>query len=91
MRITLTPEVQAQIQDRIERGRYPNADAVIVKALEVLDAQEHARLLKTRELVLAGLNSGPGEELTEELWDRLEQEAEEAYQRGEKPSAHVCP
>ena len=94
MTITLPPEVHAQIQHKIESGRYPDAEAVIVKALEALDAldaQEQARFLKTRELVLAGLHSGPGEELTEELWDRLEQEAEEAYQRGEKPSPHVCP
>jgi putative addiction module CopG family antidote len=91
MTITLTPEIEAQLRDRIEPGRYPDAETVIVKALEALDAQEQARFLRTRELVLAGLNSGPGEELTEELWDRLEQEAEEAYQRGGKPSPHVCP
>jgi Arc/MetJ-type ribon-helix-helix transcriptional regulator len=91
MNIVLPPEVEAQIRDRIDPRRYPDAETVIVKALEALDAQEHARFLKTRELILAGLNSGPGEELTDELWDRLEQEAEEAYQRGEKPSPHVCP
>ncbi len=91
MTIVLTPEVEAQIRGRIESGRYPDAEAVIVKALAALEAEEQARFLKTRELVLAGFNSGPGEELTEELWDRLEQEAEEAYQRGEKPSPHVCP
>lgn len=91
MTITLTPEVQDQIQHGVESGLYPDAEAVIVKALEALDLEEQARFRKTRELVLAGFNGGPGEELTGELWDRLEQEAEEAFQRGEKPSALVCP
>ena len=91
MSITLPPKVQDQIRHRIESGQYPDAEAVIIKAFEALEAQEQTRLLTARELILAGLNSGPGEELTEELWDRLEQEAEEAYQRGEKPSPHVCP
>ena len=91
MTITLTPEVQAQIQRRIESGQYPDAEAIIVKALEALETQEQDRFLKARELILTGLNSGPGIELTEELWDRLEQESEEAFQRGEKPRPHVRP
>src|SRR5687768_5228792 len=91
MTITLPPEVHAQIQHRIESGRYPDAEAVIVKALEALEAQEQAQFQKTRELVLAGFNSGPGGELTDEVWAEIEREADEAYQQGEKPSPHVCP
>ena len=82
MTIVLTPEVEAQIRDRIERGHYPDADTVIVKALAALDAQEQARFLKTRELVLAGLNSGPGVELTDAVWAEIEREADEADRLG---------
>jgi len=91
MTVTLSHKVEEQIRHWIDTGRYADADAVMMRALEALEAEEQARFLKTRELILAGHNSGPGEELTEELWDRLEREAEEAYQRGEKPSPPVCP
>ncbi|HEY7034002.1 MAG TPA: type II toxin-antitoxin system ParD family antitoxin [Thermomicrobiales bacterium] len=91
MSVTLTPQTEERIRHWIETGRYPDAEAVIDRALEALEHEEQARFLKLRELVLAGHNSGPGEELTEELWDRMEREAEEAYLRGEKPSPHVCP
>lgn len=91
MTVTLTPEVEARIRHWIDTGRYADADAVIDKALEALEDREQARFENARALILAGHNSGPGEELTEELWDRLEREAEEAYQRGEKPSPNVFP
>ena len=56
-----------------------------------MEAQEQARFFRARELIVAGLNSGEGVELTPELMDEIEREAEEAYRRGEKPSPHVCP
>jgi Arc/MetJ-type ribon-helix-helix transcriptional regulator len=46
MTITLTPEVQDRIQRKIESGHYPDAEAVIVKALAALaalEAEEQAR------------------------------------------------
>jgi len=89
--VTLTPEIEARIRPWLETGRYADADAVMLTALEALEEQEPARFLTLRELILAGHNSGPGEKLTEELWDRLEREAEETYHRGEKPSPRVCP
>jgi putative addiction module CopG family antidote len=91
MSVTLTPKVEEQIRHWIDGGRYPDAEAVILKALEALEDQEQSRFLKARELILAGLNSGEGVELTPELMDEIEREAEEAYLRGEKPSPHVCP
>ena len=91
MSMTLTPQVEERIRHWIETGQYPDADALIVKALDALEAQEQARFFRARELILAGLNSGEGVELTPELMDEIEREAEEAYRRGEKPSSHVCP
>ena len=82
MSVTLTPQVEDRIRHWIERGPYPDADTVILKALEALEAQERARFLKTRELVLAGLNSGAGVELTPELWAEIEREADEADRLG---------
>lgn len=91
MSVTLTPEIEARIQPWIETGRYPDADAVVAKALEALEAQERAQFLKLRELVRAGFESGPAVELTDEIWDEMEREVDEAYLRGDVPPAHVCP
>jgi putative addiction module CopG family antidote len=82
MGVTLPPRLEERVQHWIDNGRYPNAEAVIDKALEALEHEEHAQFLKLRELVLAGHNSGPGEELTDELWEEIAREADEADRLG---------
>jgi putative addiction module CopG family antidote len=91
MGVTLPPHTEKQIQDWIDTGHYPDAAAVIDKALQALEAQEQAKLLRLRELVHAGFESGPAVELTDELWEEMEREVDAAYERGEKPPPHVCP
>jgi putative addiction module CopG family antidote len=91
MTVTLSHTVEEQIRHWIDTGRYPDADAVMLKALEALEAQEPARFLETRELILAGFASGNYRELTPELTDEMERRAQERFGRGEKPSPHVCP
>jgi putative addiction module CopG family antidote len=91
MRVTLTDKLGVRIQHLIDTGRYPDADAVVERALAALEAAEQERFLKLRELDLAGHNSGPGEELTEKLWDEIERSSEERFQRGEESPWHVCP
>ena len=44
-----------------------------------------------RELVRAGFESGPAFELTDDLWDEMEREVDDAYRRGEAPPSHVRP
>ncbi|HKG25876.1 MAG TPA: type II toxin-antitoxin system ParD family antitoxin [Thermomicrobiales bacterium] len=91
MSVTLAPEVQDRIRSWIDSGQYPDADTVVLDALQLLEERNQARFLKLRELVRAGFESGDPVELTPELWDELEREAEEAYQRGELPDPDVCP
>jgi putative addiction module CopG family antidote len=91
MSVTLTPQVEQQIRDWIERGNYPDADALIRQALQALEDREATKFLKARALILAGLHSGEAVELTEELMDEIERSSEERFQRGEEPASHVCP
>jgi putative addiction module CopG family antidote len=91
MSVTLTQKVEEEVQQLIESGRYPDADAVVQTALQALKDQEEAKLAKLRELVRAGFESGNYRELTPELMDEIERRAEERFQRGEKPGPHVCP
>ena len=85
----LTPQHEALIERLMTSGHFSNADQVISEALQLLD--ERARLEQLRAKLQIGLDSGAGVELTPELMDALDREAEEAYQRGEKPSPDVCP
>jgi putative addiction module CopG family antidote len=91
MSVTLSPKVEDQIRHWIDSGQYADADAVLRDALQLLAEHNQARFLRLRELVREGFESGDAVELTPELWDELEREAEEAYQRGEQPNPDVCP
>jgi putative addiction module CopG family antidote len=91
MSVTLAPEIESRIRSWIDSGRYPNANAVMLDALQLLEERSQAQLLKLREMVRAGFESGDPVELTPELWDELERESEEAYLRGEQPDPDVCP
>jgi len=91
MTVTLTPRIEERIRHWIESGHYSDANAVLSDALQLLEERNQARFLKLRELVRAGFESGDAGELTPELMDEIEQEAEKAFRRGEKPSPHVCP
>jgi Arc/MetJ-type ribon-helix-helix transcriptional regulator len=91
MSVTLTPEVEARIRPWLETGRFEDAAAVVLKALDALEAQEDAKLARERALVLAGFESPIVGELTDELWDEIERSSEERFLRGETPSPHVCP
>jgi putative addiction module CopG family antidote len=91
MAVTITSETEARIQRLIDSGHYRDADAVIGDALEALETRNQRKLDELRELVLTGVNSGPGKELTDELWDDIVKRSEERYLRGETPSPHVRP
>ncbi len=82
MSITLNPEAESEVRSWIGHGQFHDADTVIAKALKALAEQEQARFLKLQEMIRAGIESGPGEELTPELWDRMEREADEDERLG---------
>ena len=91
MSVTLMPETEKEIRRLVDSGRFPDADAVVHTALQVLNEQYETKLEKLRELVRAGFESGPGRELTDELWEEMEREVDEAYQRGDEPPPFVRP
>jgi putative addiction module CopG family antidote len=82
MVMTLTPSIEARIRDLIDSGQYPDADAVLLDALQLLEERNQERFLALREKVRAGFESGEGVELTPELWDQLVREADEEDRLG---------
>ncbi|MGH2561047.1 MAG: type II toxin-antitoxin system ParD family antitoxin [Thermomicrobiales bacterium] len=90
MSVSLSPQVEARIRQRVEAGTYHSADEVINEALSLLDERDR-QLLALRAKLQIGLDSGETIEYSSELMNQIEREAEEAYLRGEKPSPDVTP
>ena len=88
--MTLTPEHEALIRQKVEAGLDRSADEPIATAVQLLDARDRA-VQGLRAKIHIGVNSGEGVELTPKLMDEIDQEAEAAFQRGELPDADVCP
>ena len=73
MTFTLPPQIERQILDRVESGKYQSVEDVICAALFSLDQRESVRDFKQGELdrlIEEGERSGPpldGEKVMEEL------------------------
>jgi antitoxin ParD1/3/4 len=58
MNISLTPQLEKLVQDRVDSGRYTSASEVVREALRLLDAHDkerEARLAQLRSDVDAGM------------------------------------
>ena len=93
MSVQVPPDVEANIRQIVERGRYHDATEVIRTAVRLLDVrdQQLERLRASVEAGFAAIERGEGIELTRELMDEIEREAEERARRGEQPNPDVCP
>jgi len=92
MSIQVAPEIEADIQERVERGPYPDADAVIKEALRALDARERKETL--RALIQEGLDEAARGELIEmddDFWPSIMREADEEDRLGTPIPDHVKP
>jgi antitoxin ParD1/3/4 len=92
MNVSLTPELEAKIHERVESGRYNNASEVVRDALRHLE--EYERLEHLRSLLAVGLEEsrrGETVEWTPELMEDIRRRAHERFLRGEEPDPDVCP
>lgn len=92
MNVSLTPQIEAMIQQRVESGRYHDASEVVREALRLLEERE--KLEHLRSLLEVGLEqSRRGElvEFTPELMEDIHRRAHERFLRGEEPDPDVCP
>ena len=92
MNVSLTPQLEAMIRQRVESGRYNNASEVVREALRLLE--EHERVQHLRSLLAVGLEQAHRGELVEftpELMEDIHRRAEERFRRGEEPDPDVCP
>jgi antitoxin ParD1/3/4 len=92
MNVSLTPELEAKIHERVESGRYNNASEVVRDALRHLE--EYERLQHLRSLLQVGLEDerrGDVIEFTPEYLEDLDRRIEERFRNGEEPNPDVCP
>jgi antitoxin ParD1/3/4 len=89
MSVTLTPQLEDLIRQKVDAGLYRDAETVVRVALRLLDEQDR-RLQRLRAAIAEGEE---GEDLpwTPELMEQLTQEAEEMVRQGIAPDPDVCP
>ena len=84
MNISLTPELEKFVQNKVASGRYHSASEVIRAGLRLLEEQEQLREVKLtalREEIQKGLASGqsiPGEKIFQELREKAKQRKKES-------------
>jgi antitoxin ParD1/3/4 len=92
MSLTLSLELEAMIRDRVESGRYSDANAVVGEALRLLEERERSEHLNALLAVgLDDLQRGDKVRFTPELLEEIDRRVEERFLRGEEPSPDVCP
>jgi antitoxin ParD1/3/4 len=92
MTVTLTPQLEAMIRERVESGRYDNETEVIREALRLLE--ERDKLEHLRSLLAVGLEQARRGELidfTPEWVEEMDRKVEERFLRSEEPDPDVCP
>ena len=92
MNVSLTPELEARVRQRVESGRYNNASEVVRDALRHLE--QHERLQHLRALLEVGRQDEPRGNLvtfTPELFEEIDRRVEEMFLRREEPNPDVCP
>ena len=90
--IEISEEVAAIVQQKVERGLYPDAGAAIAEAIRLLD--EHDELVALRAKIQVGLDQAARGEVipwNEETKLRIIREGREAYERGDPIDPDVCP
>jgi antitoxin ParD1/3/4 len=84
MNVSLTPELEEFVRERVDSGRYRSASEVVRSALRLLQDRERLRAVKLEELraaVQKGLDSGPAGELD---IDAIKEEARECWESEQK-------
>jgi putative addiction module CopG family antidote len=89
----LPADVEARVRDKVARGEFSDADAVIREAMRLLDERER-QLAQLRGLLQTGLtqlDQGEGVPFTPQLVAQMRRDAEERFRRGERANPDVGP
>lgn len=73
MNISLRPDLERFLNDRIQSGRYRSAEEVLNEAVELLKTKEEAES-RLEALLQEAEDSGPAAEMTPQDWVDIENE-----------------
>ncbi|MCC6756168.1 MAG: type II toxin-antitoxin system ParD family antitoxin [Solirubrobacterales bacterium] len=93
MALRVPADLEERIRQKVESGEYDDAVEVIRAAMRLLDRRD-AQLQELRASIaegLAAIERGEGVELTPEVMDEIEREADERLRLGLSPKPDVCP
>lgn len=92
MPITLSPQLEAFVIEKVESGPYEDAEAVVREALMLLDDRDRLnRLRASIQEAEAQIDRGEYYQWSPELWEQILAEGDEMVRRGIKPDPDVCP
>ena len=86
MNVSLTPQLESMIRERVDSDRYNNASDVIRQALRLLENEEQ-KLDRLRALIKVGIDQierGEVYEDSKEFWEELNREVDERIANNEK-------
>jgi antitoxin ParD1/3/4 len=81
--ISLTPDNREFLEAKLAAGEFTSASEVVNEALRQARVREAKE--KLAALLLEGINSGPGIEVTEEYWTRKRAELQAKVPPGNAP------
>jgi len=93
MNVSLTPQLETLIRQKVETGRYYNASEVVREALRLLDDQDRRDDWLRSKIAIAEqqVRDGNVVEDSDEMWDAIDREVDERIRRGDRPNPDVCP
>ena len=89
MIVSITPDLEVKIRQKVEEGLYSDAETVVREAMRLLD--EHDRRLERLRAAIAEGEEGEAIPWTPELMAQLSREADEMIRQGLEPHPDVCP
>lgn len=94
MNVSLTPDLEALIREKVESGRYSSSSEVVREALRLLEQRDREREERLRVALAAGLDDiarGNVIPWTPDFMEQLNREADEEDRLGLPISSDVTP
>ena len=93
MSVTLSGQSLKFVNEQVDSGRFDSASDVVQEGLRMLEAhQRHMDWLREQIAIgVAEFEAGNVHEVNDAFWEELDRKVDEALERGDQPSPHVCP
>ena len=92
MNVSLTPQLEAMIREKVESGHYASSSEVVREALRLLDEHDKRKQLQLAiDQAKASVARGDVQTWSSQRLDEIWERAEAAAAAGEKPIPDVCP